>query len=171
MPEAAEAHGQTNSVLKDGLHPGILVRPATVEDLPRLTQLLFQLSQMGEQPETGPREAAAVEPALRAVMADDRSSCIVIEAADQVHGTLTFYILPNLSFGGQPIAMIENVVVDEESRGRGFGRLLMEHAEREIREAGCVEILLASNKRRLVAHRFYEGLGYQATHEGFTKFL
>ncbi len=44
---------------------------------------------------------------------------------------------------------------------------LVRGASREARQAGCYKLSLTSNKRRSDAHRFYEGAGFKATHEGY----
>ena len=148
------------------------IRPATEADLPRLMELLFQLSALGELPDDEPRAPGPPETdALRALTADFTSTCYVLEADGRVDGTFTLYVLPNLSHRGRPIAVVESVVVDARAQGSGFGRLLMERAEALARAAGCYKIALASNRRRAEAHRFYERLGYEPTHQGFTKYF
>jgi GNAT superfamily N-acetyltransferase len=76
-------------------------------------------------------------------------------------------VIPNVSHRGTPYAIIENVVVDAKVRSKGYGELLMRHAVEEARLAGCYKVALTSNKRREDAHRFYERLGFQRTHEAF----
>lgn len=155
----------------DPSQPAAVVRPAVEADLPRITELLFQLSQLGERPDRAVRPAGEAErAALRALHGDERAVCLVAEIAGRVAGTLTLYLLPNLSHGARPMAIVENVVVDEALHGRGLGRLLMEHAEARARDAGCYKISLTSNRRRRDAHRFYERLNYLPSHQGFTKY-
>lgn len=43
----------------------------------------------------------------------------------------------------------------------------MEWAQEQGRSRGATLVQLTSDKRRADAHRFYERLGYVATHEGF----
>jgi len=148
------------------------IRQAIEADLPRLMELLYELSQLGEIVESRPRTAGPLEQAaLRALQADERFTCLVLDLDGRPDGTATLYILPNLSHGGRPYAVVENVVVDSRHRGAGLGRELMEHAERLAVEANCYKIVLTSNRHRIHAHRFYERLGYVATHHGFTKYL
>jgi GNAT superfamily N-acetyltransferase len=148
------------------------IREATEADLPRLVELLYQLSQLGEIPEREVHQPSAGElDALRAIQADARCSLLVLEVEGKVVGTATLYVVPNLSHGGRPFAIVESVVVDEADRGLGFGRLLMDEAEARARAAGCYKIALTSNRRRAEAHRFYQRLGYRATHQGFTKYF
>ncbi len=155
----------------DASRAGLLIREANESDLPRLRELLHQLSQLGQHPEVVSHAPTATErQALVALRSDPRSTCLVLERAGKVEGTLTLYVLPNLSYGGRPIAIVENVVIEEGSLSAGYGRLLMEHAEQLARDAGCFKIALTSNRRRADAHRFYERLGYTITHHGFTKY-
>ena len=53
--------------------------------------------------------------------------------------------------------VLGRVVVLPEYRGRGLGRMVVEEAERWIRELGCREIMIDS---RIVAVPFYRKLGY-----------
>jgi GNAT superfamily N-acetyltransferase len=148
------------------------IREATESDLPRLAELLFQLSQRGEIPEREEHPPGATEQrALRELRSDPRSACLVLDVDGRVEGTFSLYLLPNLSHDSRPFAIVESVVVDESCRGSGFGRLLMERAESLARAAGCYKIALTSNRKRADAHRFYEGLGYKPTHQGFTKYF
>ncbi|MPZ13571.1 MAG: GNAT family N-acetyltransferase [Chloroflexi bacterium] len=148
------------------------IREATEGDLPRLMELYFQLSQLGETPEKEPHEPTMAEcEALQELRSDPCSTCFVIEVDGRIEGSCTLYVLPNLSHGGRPFAIVENVVVDEGSRGSGCGQLLMQHAEARARAAGCYKVALTSNRRRANAHRFYQRLGFAPTHHGFTKYF
>lgn len=146
-----------------------VVREARPQDLPRLAALLRELAQGGEHPELEPPGLTdGHRSAFRALAADPRARVLVLEAGGQVLGTLTVYLLPNLSHGGRPFALVENVVVADGARERGYGRALMERAVALAREAGCYKLALTSNRRRDAAHRFYEGLGLNHTHRGYT---
>jgi GNAT superfamily N-acetyltransferase len=148
-----------------------LIREAIGADLPRLLELYLQLSQMGEVPDDVAQPVTdAHRAAMRALQADPRSTCYVLEIGGRVEGTLTLYFLPNLTHDGRSIALVENVVVDAALRGGGHGRLLMERAERLAREHGCYKVALTSNNRRAAAHRFYAAIGYAPSHQGFTKY-
>ena len=149
-----------------------LIRVATAGDFPRLANLLFQLSALGETPDA--HEHPFGEPELRALgeMDGQRGQCLVLEVDGRVEGTLTLYMLPNLSHGGRSIAVVESVVVDADAKRCGYGRLLMEHAEACARAAGCYKMALMTNRKRdAEAHRFYSRLGYNPTHQVFTKYF
>ena len=82
-------------------------------------------------------------------------------------GSLALFTTPNLTHQGKPFATVENVVVDESERGAGYGRQLLAFAIEEARAGGCYKIALTSHKSRTEAHRFYESLGFESTHDGF----
>ena len=147
-----------------------IVREAREADLPRLLELLHQLAELSSLPDDGIAPPDAVHrQALVALRSDPRATCLVLDVGDRVEGTLTLYLLPNLSHGARPLALVENVVVDRSLRGHGYGRLLMDHAERLAWQHGCYRVVLTSNNRRTDAHRFYEQIGYDRSHQGFTK--
>ncbi len=61
---------------------------------------------------------------------------------------------------------MEGVRVRESVRGQGIGEKLFEHAIACAKAKGCHLIQLTSDKARPEAIRFYEKLGFKATHEG-----
>jgi len=147
--------------------PQAHVREATEADLPRLIELIAQLS-LAEPVDDARRPLdEAYRRAYGQIAADRRQRLFIVEAGDRLVGCLSLIVVPNLSHQGRPYAMVENVVVDEGARGDGFGQLLMRRAIEEARRAGCYKVALTSNKQRADAHRFYQRLGFQATHEGF----
>ncbi|ELY1990560.1 GNAT family N-acetyltransferase, partial [Vibrio harveyi] len=52
-------------------------------------------------------------------------------------------------------------------RGQGFGEKMFEYAIEQAKNKGCTIVQLTSDKQRPDAIRFYEKLGFKATHEGF----
>jgi N-acetylglutamate synthase-like GNAT family acetyltransferase len=150
------------------MNAGMQVRDAREEDLPRILALLYQLSLSSSSPETAVRE---VDDEHRAVLRDFTQNSwfqlLVLEADGDVQGTCHLYLLPSMSRGGPPWAVVEHVVVDESRRSRGYGELLMAEAMRRSRAAGARRMSLGSNLRRTDSHRFYERLGFKASQKGF----
>lgn len=145
----------------------VRVRDATEADLPRIVELLAQLSLDEPREDVGPPLPESYLAALREIDADRRQRQLVVEARGRVVSTASLIIVPNLSHKGRPYAIIENVVVDAAERGGRYGELILRYAIAEAGQAGCYKLSLTSNKRRRDAHRFYERLGFQATHEGY----
>lgn len=69
-----------------------------------------------------------------------------------------------------PFLVVENVVVDEEFRGRGIGRKIFEKLDEFARENNCAYALLVSSGFRKDAHAFYEAIGYNDDVRGFRKY-
>ena len=84
----------------------------------------------------------------------------------EVVGTLQLTFIPGLSFQGAWRAQVEGVRVRGDLRNRRIGTRLMEWAIGRARDRGCRLVQLMSNQRRLDARRFYERLGFSASHVG-----
>jgi ribosomal protein S18 acetylase RimI-like enzyme len=83
-----------------------------------------------------------------------------IEAQYQIRGSYALLVMHNLAHQGQSSAIVEDVVVDAAYRSPGIGRQMMEHAMAQARAARCYKLALSSNRRRELAHAFYESLGF-----------
>lgn len=104
--------------------------------------------------------------AFEAIEADPRHALVVAEHEGKVVGTLQLSFIPCMTFRGGERAQLEGVRVDSSMRGGGIGRQMVEWAIEQARGRGCHLVQLTTNKRRADAHRFYETLGFRATHEG-----
>ena len=143
-----------------------IVRPATEQDLPRILELYQEL--VGEQYALSPDET---QPVFAEITALPGHELLVAEENGAVVGTVVVLVVPNLSHGARPWAIVENMVVDGRYHRRGIGRLLMEYAIACARQAGCYKVQLLSNKKRRQAHRFYRSLGFEASAHGFRCYL
>jgi GNAT superfamily N-acetyltransferase len=104
--------------------------------------------------------------AFDAMEARGVSELFVAELEGDVVGTLQLNIIPGLSRGGTTRAQIEAVRVDRRRRGARIGEGLVRHAIVRARTHGCSLVELTSDKSRPEAHRFYERLGFVASHVG-----
>jgi GNAT superfamily N-acetyltransferase len=84
-----------------------------------------------------------------------------------VVGTLQLTVIPGLARRGALRGQVEAVRVRSDQRGTGLGTRLMDWAIEESRRRGCALVQLTSDSSRVDAHRFYEGLGFVASHQGF----
>ncbi len=142
----------------------VIFRTATEDDLPALVALL------ADDVIGAAREGAAGDDAYRAafaaIAADPRNHLVVADVGGEVAGTLQLTFIPGLSRMGAERAQIEAVRVAAAHRGRGLGRRMIGWAVDQARARGCRLVQLTSDKRRADAIRFYESLGFAATHEG-----
>ncbi|MGF1651048.1 MAG: GNAT family N-acetyltransferase [Hyphomicrobiaceae bacterium] len=96
-----------------------------------------------------------------------RVAVVTPDLQQEVVGCLQLSFIPGLSQRGRWRAQIEGVRVASRLRGLGIGRQLIEDSIAIARDAGCGVVQLTSSLARTDARRFYEGLGFAATHAGF----
>jgi len=89
----------------------------------------------------------------------------------QIVATYQLAIVPVLSYGGSVGAILHDVRIASDLRGRGLGAQLIADAEERARALGCRHVSLSSNRARERAHKFYERHGYTQSHLGFGKTL
>jgi GNAT superfamily N-acetyltransferase len=104
--------------------------------------------------------------AFDVIDADPNNHVFVAELDGAVVGTFQLTFIRQLSYGGCLVAQVESVHVDSTVRSRGVGKVMMEHARVEAARRGALRLQLTSNVKRERAHRFYERIGYRATHKG-----
>ncbi|HKK29550.1 MAG TPA: GNAT family N-acetyltransferase [Alphaproteobacteria bacterium] len=145
----------------------VIFRPATEADLPALVALLADDALGQGREDSGeplnPRYLAA----FNALKADANQLLVAAERAGEVIGVFQLSFIPGLSHCGSWRGQIESVRVAASERGSGLGGQLMDWAIEECRRRGCHLVQLTSDKARADAHRFYERLGFKASHEGF----
>ncbi len=145
----------------------VVLREATADDLTAIVELIAA-DQLGATRD-GVRDAAdlaAYTAAFEAIDADPAHILVVAELAGEIVGTMQLSFLPGLARRGAVRAQIEAVRVAESTQGSGLGTAMMRWAIDEARRRGCALVQLTSDKTRLDAHRFYQRLGFVASHEG-----
>lgn len=142
-------------------------RKAEHRDLPAIVALLAD-DLLGTLREVvGDVPDAAYEAAFAAIEADPNQLLAVAEGDGEVVGTLQLTFIPGLSRGGAWRGQIEAVRVASGRRGEGLGHRMFEWAIAECRTRGCRLVQLTTDKSRPEAHRFYDDLGFVASHVGY----
>ena len=85
---------------------------------------------------------------------------------DTVIGCLQMSFIPGISRLGMLRAQVEGVRVHDGHQGKGVGKALMDFAINRARDMGCGLVQLTTDTSRPEAHKFYEGLGFTASHIG-----
>jgi GNAT superfamily N-acetyltransferase len=147
----------------------IEIRTASRDDLPAIVELLRRDSMTGAAGEPGV-SVAQIE-AFETISAHPDNEVIVATLGGEVIATLQLTFIPGLTFQGAWRAQVEGVRVRHDLRGRGIGAELMEWAIRRARARACRMVQLTSNNRRVDARRFYERLGFTASHTGMKLYL
>jgi ribosomal protein S18 acetylase RimI-like enzyme len=142
-------------------------RRATDADLPAIVALLADdpLGRLREDPASPPNPR--YQSAFSAIDADPNQLLAVVERDGAVIGCLQLSFIPGLSRLGMWRGQIESVRIAAGHRGSGLGRAMFEWAIAECRTRRCGLVQLTSDKTRPDALRFYESLGFRASHEGF----
>ncbi|MBO7935260.1 GNAT family N-acetyltransferase [Streptomyces sp. S9] len=141
------------------------IRPAVTEDVPAIVALLAD-DPLGARRES-PDDLTPYLTALERISADPNQRLVVAVREGRVVGTLQLTIVPGLSRRGATRSVIEGVRVHADERGGGLGTRFIEWAIEESRRENCQLVQLTSDSTRTDAHRFYERLGFEATHVGF----
>jgi ribosomal protein S18 acetylase RimI-like enzyme len=146
--------------------PTALIRTARRGDVPAIVRLLAD-DVLGAQRERV--EDPVAQEYLRAfddMAAQPGNDLLVAVKNDEVVGCLQLTIIAGLSRTGLRRAQLEGVRVSARYRGEQIGERLVLDAIARARAAGCGLVQLTTDARRTDAHRFYERLGFEASHVG-----
>jgi GNAT superfamily N-acetyltransferase len=141
------------------------IRAAVTDDVPAIVGMLAD-DPLGAQRES-PDDLSPYLTALERLNADPNQHLVVAVREGRVVGTLQLTVVPGLSRRGATRSIIEAVRVHADERGSGLGSRLVEWAIDASRREGCQLVQLTSDNTRTDAHRFYERLGFTASHVGF----
>ncbi|MEV2252329.1 GNAT family N-acetyltransferase [Streptomyces sp. NPDC050147] len=141
------------------------IRPAVADDIPAIVEMLAD-DPLGSTRES-PDDLAPYLAAFERLAADPNQRQVVAVREGRVVGTLQLTIVPGLSRKGALRSIIEGVRIHADERGSGLGTRFIEWAVGESRRQGCQLVQLTSDATRADAHRFYERLGFTASHVGF----
>ncbi len=105
--------------------------------------------------------------AFRIINSDENQELIVLEDENsEIIGTLQLTFIQYLNYCGGMRAQIESVIIRKDKRGQGIGKQMFEWAINRAKEKNARMLQLTSDKQRPRAIKFYEDLGFKATHEG-----
>ncbi|MFF7970479.1 GNAT family N-acetyltransferase [Streptomyces sp. NPDC007905] len=141
------------------------IRRTSPADVPAIVAMLAD-DPLGAQRES-PDDMTPYLAALERLSADPNQQLVVAVREGRVVGTLQLTVISGLSRKGATRSIIEGVRIHADERGSGLGTQLIEWAIEESRRQGCQLVQLTSDSSRTDAHRFYERLGFTASHVGF----
>ncbi|PYZ97557.1 GNAT family N-acetyltransferase [Alteribacter lacisalsi] len=144
----------------------VIFRNAELNDLPLLVAMLAD-DELGREREkwTDPLPHSYHE-AFAAIQRDQNNELVVACKDEKICGMLQLTFIPYLTYQGGWRCTIEGVRTSSNERGKGLGTLMLNWAIDRARERGCHVVQLTTDKKRLDAIRFYEALGFTASHEG-----
>ncbi len=142
----------------------IELREASPDDLPAIVALLAD-DELGRERDDA-ADLQVYQRAYDAIAADPAHLLLVAVDGDRVVGTLQLSFIPGLARRGALRAQIEAVRVHRDHRGHGLGAAMIEWSIAQARRRECALVQLTTDTSRADAHRFYERLGFVASHEG-----
>lgn len=98
----------------------------------------------------------------------DKHIIIVIEVEKKIIGTGTLIIEPKLTYNISYMGHIENILVHENYRGKGLGKLIVNYLSNYAKEYGCYRIDLTCEDR---LEDFYKNLGFEIKQLGMTMLI
>jgi len=145
----------------------LIYRTAGIEDLPKLVAMLADDQLGSTREDSSPPLNEGYLRALQSIDSDPNNELVVVTHEGQIAGMLQLTFIPYLTYRGSWRCLIEGVRIHSNYRGKGLGQKFLEYAIERARQKNCRLIQLTSDKRRPDAIRFYESLGFKASHEGF----
>lgn len=147
------------------------IRKANQTDLSSIVRLLAD-DELGVQREHFEEPLPAVyKEAFHAIESQVGNQVLVAVDQGDVIGCLQLTMIPGLSRLGMKRAQIEGVRIDRNYRRKKIGENLIEEAIQIAQSENCGLVQLTTDKERQDAYRFYERLGFTASHEGMKLLL
>ncbi len=160
-----------NSLLRQLLRPEEKIkmnfRKATKEDVVEIVKLIAndKLGKLREDHKEPLPEKYLI--AFNNIDNDPNQNLIVVENKNkEIIGTLQLSFIQYLTYQGGIRAQIEAVRIRDNQRGKGIGEKMFKWAIEKSKERGAHLLQLTTDKKRPEALRFYEKLGFKASHEG-----
>ena len=140
----------------------LIIRAAEPADLPAL-QVLYRHLFPDDAP--CPDDKAAV--ILEKLRRFEGSAILLGFLGGDLVASCTVIVIPNLTRGGTPYALIENVVTDTGHRNRGLGKAILKAALDRAWAAGCYKAMLMTGSKKPSTLAFYEAAGFEQSKTGF----
>jgi len=143
----------------------VTFRRSTAADIPAIVAMLAD-DPLGATRES-PGDLSPYETAFAAIDANPNQLLVIADCGGEAVGTAQVSFIAGLSHRGMTRAEIEAVRIRADRRGTGLGSAMIRWCIAEAARRGCGMIQLTSNASRTEARRFYERLGFTASHTGF----
>ncbi len=143
------------------------IRKATRNDVVKIVEMIAD-DELGKSRESfqSPLPTEYLE-AFENINRDQNQELIVVENENsEIIGTLQLSFIQYLTYRGGIRAQIEAVRTRKDKRGLGIGKSMFEWAIDRAKERNAHILQLTTDKKRPKAIKFYEDLGFEATHEG-----
>lgn len=140
----------------------LVIRAAEPADLPALQDLYRHLI-----PDDAPCPDDMAAEILARLQSFEGSAVLIGFLGTELVASCTVIVIPNLTRGGTPYALIENVVTDAGRRNRGLGKAILKAAVDRAWAAGCYKAMLMTGSKKPSTLAFYEAAGFEQSKTGF----
>ncbi len=145
----------------------MIIREVGINDLDSIQELYLHLHETEKLPESN--ELCLL---WKKIINDKNYHILVGEIDGKVISSVTLVVIPNLTRGAKPYALIENVVTHTDYRSKGYAKLLMQEASKIAEDSGCYKIMLLTGSKKESTLRFYENCGFNCNDKtAFIKWL
>lgn len=134
-----------------------MFREAEPRDFDAILQLYQQLHESEPLPQDGSARAV-----FDRILRTEGLHLFVLETGGEIVATTYLNVIPNITHGASPYAIIENVVVNAPLRGQGIGKEIIARTLQSAWAAGCYKAELSTGSRRASTHAFYRACGFSA---------
>lgn len=134
----------------------------TIRDIKKdeLNQLLDLYTHLHRKDDPLPPESI-LKQIWEEIITNHRLSCFILEYNSKMVCSCTLSIIPNLTRGGRPYGLIENVVTHAEYRRRGYGTAILQHALDIAWKNNCYKVMLLTGSKDPAIHQFYQKAGFE----------
>jgi len=134
------------------------VREAENKDMQKILQLYLHLHETGI-----PEDSTVLTDTWKQIMEDPNHHLLVYEAVGKIVSSCVCVVIPNLTRGIRPYALIENVVTHQDYRGRGYATACLMYAREVAQRAGCYKMMLLTGTKEEKTLAFYRNAGYNCS--------
>lgn len=132
-----------------------MIRSATRDDFEAIYRLYAQLN-----PDDPPVAGPGYEDVFEQILDREGLDIVLLELDGEILGATYLNVIPNLSRGAQPYAVIENVVIAKHRRGEKLGRRLMDATLERAWVSGCYKAMLQTGSKTPSTHAYYRACGF-----------
>lgn len=134
-----------------------MVREAVKEDLYELLNLYLFLHEKDI-----PENSSRLENTWNTIIEDENHHIIVNEINGKILSSCVCVIISNLTRDVRPYAFIENVVTNEEYRGKGYATECLDYAKEIAIKNNCYKMMLLTGTKKESTLNFYKNAGYNS---------
>ena len=135
-----------------------MVREIKETELKELLELYLYLHE-----DSIPDMTDSVKSTWESIAKDENHHIIVNEVNGKIVSSCVCVIIPNLTRGVRPYALVENVVTHLNYRGHGYATECLDYAKDIAKQANCYKMMLLTGSKKEKTLKFYEDAGYNSS--------